>query len=40
MLGLQVLSSMDIKHVKEFDDLLLVMQQIAGMFQWVIKCPS
>jgi small nuclear ribonucleoprotein (snRNP)-like protein len=30
---MQILSSMGIKHVETFDDLLLVMQQVAGVFQ-------
>jgi ribonuclease HI len=34
MLGLQILSSMSVKHVKAFDDSLLVVQQIADVFQW------
>jgi ribonuclease HI len=33
LLGLQVLSSMGVKHVEAFGDSLLVMQQIAGTFQ-------
>jgi ribonuclease HI len=33
MLGLQILSSMSIKHVEAFEDSLLVMQQIADTFQ-------
>jgi ribonuclease HI len=33
LLGLQILSSMGIKSVKAFGDLLLVVQQIAGVFQ-------
>jgi ribonuclease HI len=33
MLGLQVLSSMGVKHVEAFEDSLLVVQQIAGTFQ-------
>jgi ribonuclease HI len=33
LLGLQILSSMGIKHVKAFGDLLLVVQQVGGMFQ-------
>jgi ribonuclease HI len=33
ILGLQILSSMNMKHVKAFGDTLLVMQQIAGAFQ-------
>jgi ribonuclease HI len=33
LLGLQVLSSMGMKHVEAFRDLLLVVQQIAGTFQ-------
>jgi ribonuclease HI len=33
LLGLQILSSMSIKHVEAFRDLLLVVQQIAGVFQ-------
>jgi hypothetical protein len=33
LLGLQILSSMGIKHVESFGDSLLVVQQIAGVFQ-------
>jgi ribonuclease HI len=33
LLGLQILSSMGVKHVEEFGDSLLVMQQIASTFQ-------
>jgi hypothetical protein len=33
LLGLQVLSSMGMKHVEAFGDSLLVMQQIADTFQ-------
>jgi ribonuclease HI len=33
LLGLQILSSMGIKHVKTFGDSLLVMQQIVSVFQ-------
>jgi ribonuclease HI len=33
LLGLQVLSSMGMKHVEAFGDSLLVVQQIAGTFQ-------
>jgi ribonuclease HI len=33
LLGLQILSSMGIKSVKVFDDSLLVMQQVADVFQ-------
>jgi ribonuclease HI len=33
MLGLQVLSSMGVKHVEAFEDSLFVVQQIAGTFQ-------
>jgi ribonuclease HI len=33
LLGLQILSSMGVKHVEAFGDSLLVMQQIAGTFQ-------
>jgi ribonuclease HI len=33
LLGLQILSSMGVKHVEAFGDLLLVMQQVAGVFQ-------
>jgi hypothetical protein len=33
LLGLQILSSMGIKHVKAFSDSLLVVQQVVGMFQ-------
>jgi ribonuclease HI len=32
-LGLQILSSMGVKYVEAFSDLLLVVQQIAGTFQ-------
>jgi ribonuclease HI len=32
LLGLQILSSMGVKHVEAFGDLLLVVQQIAGTF--------
>jgi ribonuclease HI len=35
ILGLQILSSMDVKHVKAFGDSLLVMQQIASTFQYL-----
>jgi ribonuclease HI len=34
LLGLQILSSMGIKHVETFSDLLLVVQQIASVFQY------
>jgi ribonuclease HI len=34
LLGLQILSSMDVKHVEAFGDLLLVMQQVVGVFQY------
>jgi small nuclear ribonucleoprotein (snRNP)-like protein len=30
---MQILSSMGIKHFEAFDDLLLVMQQVTGVFQ-------
>jgi ribonuclease HI len=33
VLGLQILSSMDVKHIKAFNDSLLVVQQVVGMFQ-------
>jgi hypothetical protein len=33
LLGLQILSSMGVKHVEAFGDSLLVMQQIVGMYQ-------
>jgi hypothetical protein len=33
LLGLQVLSSMGVKHVEAFGDSLLVVQQIVGTFQ-------
>jgi ribonuclease HI len=33
LLGLQILSSKGIKHVEAFGDSLLVVQQIAGVFQ-------
>jgi ribonuclease HI len=33
MLGLQILSSMGVKHVEKFGDSLLVVQQITGTFQ-------
>jgi ribonuclease HI len=33
LLGLQILSSMGVKHVEAFGDSLLVMQQVAGVFQ-------
>jgi ribonuclease HI len=33
LLGLQILCSMGMKHVEAFGDLLLVVQQVAGMFQ-------
>jgi ribonuclease HI len=33
LLGLQILSSMGIKHVEAFGDLLLVMQRVVGVFQ-------
>jgi ribonuclease HI len=33
LFGLQILSSMGVKHVKAFGDLLLVVQQITGVFQ-------
>jgi hypothetical protein len=32
LLGLQILSSMDMKHVEAFGDSLLAMQQVAGTF--------
>jgi ribonuclease HI len=34
LLGLQILSSMGVKHVKEFNDSLLVMQQVVGVYQY------
>jgi hypothetical protein len=33
MLGLQILSSIGVKYVKAFGDSLLVMQQVASVFQ-------
>jgi ribonuclease HI len=33
LLGLQFLSPMGVKHVEAFDDSLLVVQQVVGMFQ-------
>jgi hypothetical protein len=33
LLGLQILSSMGIKHVEAFGDLLLVMQRVVDVFQ-------
>jgi hypothetical protein len=33
LLGLQILSSMGIKHVEAFNDSLLVVQQVASVFQ-------
>jgi ribonuclease HI len=33
LLGLQILSSMGVKHVEAFGDSLLVMKQIVGTFQ-------
>jgi ribonuclease HI len=33
LLGLQILSSMDVKHVEAFDDSLLVMLQVVGVYQ-------
>ena len=33
LLGLKILSSMGVKHVEAFGDSLLVVQQIAGVFQ-------
>jgi ribonuclease HI len=33
LLGLQILSSMGVKHVEAFGDSLLVMQQVADVFQ-------
>jgi ribonuclease HI len=33
MLGLQILSSMDVKHVEAFSDFLLVVQQVTGVYQ-------
>jgi ribonuclease HI len=34
LLGLQILSSMGVKHVETFGDLLLVVQQVADVYQW------
>jgi ribonuclease HI len=34
LLGLQILSSMGVKHVEAFGDLLLVMQQVTDVFQY------
>jgi ribonuclease HI len=36
MLGLQILSSMGVKHVEAFRDSLLDMQQVAGIYQCFI----
>jgi ribonuclease HI len=33
LLGLQILSSMGVKHVEAFGDSLLVVQQVASVFQ-------
>jgi ribonuclease HI len=33
LLGMQILNSMGIKYVEAFGDSLLVMQQVAGLFQ-------
>jgi ribonuclease HI len=33
LLGVQILTSIDVKHVETFSDSLLVMQQVAGVFQ-------
>jgi ribonuclease HI len=33
LLGMQILSSMGVKHVEAFRDSLLVLQQITGTFQ-------
>jgi ribonuclease HI len=33
LLGLQILSSIGVKHVEEFGDSLLVVQQVAGVYQ-------
>jgi ribonuclease HI len=33
LLGLQILSSMDVKHVETFGDSLLVVQQVVSVFQ-------
>jgi hypothetical protein len=33
LLGLQILSSMDVKHVEAFSDSLLVVQELAGTYQ-------
>jgi ribonuclease HI len=32
LLGLKILSSMDVKHVKAFGDSLLVVQQVSGIY--------
>jgi ribonuclease HI len=34
LLGLQILSSMGVKHVETFDDSLLVVQQVIGVYQY------
>jgi hypothetical protein len=33
LLGMQIVSYMGVKHVKAFNDSLLVMQQVAGIYQ-------
>jgi ribonuclease HI len=33
LLSLQILSSIGVKHIEAFDDSLLVVQQVAGVFQ-------
>jgi ribonuclease HI len=38
LLGLQIISSMGVKHVEAFGDSLLVVQQIAGTFQCFDGC--
>jgi ribonuclease HI len=35
LIGLQILSSMGVKHIKAFGDSLLVVQQISGTFQYL-----
>jgi ribonuclease HI len=35
MLGLQILSSIGVKHVEAFGDSLLIVQQIASAFQCI-----
>jgi hypothetical protein len=34
LLGLQILSSMGVKHVEAFGDYLLVVQQVVGIYQY------